>query len=245
MSLPKRTLVIGDIHGGLKALQQVWKRAQISKEDTLIFLGDYVDGWSDALEVISFLISISKTHQCVFLRGNHDFLAHRYLTKNDQNPLWVAHGGAATIASYKGISQGQKNEHISFLEALHNYHIDAQNRLFVHAGFTNQGGPKHEFYPDFVYWDRSLWEMACSLDPLLSKKSNRYPKRLLLFKEIYIGHTPTTKIGEKVPTGFANLWNIDTGAAFKGSLSVLDVSTKEFWQSDPVYTLYPQEKGRN
>ncbi|HAH34085.1 MAG TPA: serine/threonine protein phosphatase, partial [Flavobacteriaceae bacterium] len=44
MSLPKRTLVIGDIHGGLKALQQVWKRAQISKEDTLIFLGDYVDG---------------------------------------------------------------------------------------------------------------------------------------------------------------------------------------------------------
>jgi len=159
--------------------------------------------------------------------------------------LWVAHGGAATIASYKGISQGQKNEHISFLEALHNYHIDAQNRLFVHAGFTNQGGPKHEFYPDFVYWDRSLWEMACSLDPLLSKKSNRYPKRLLLFKEIYIGHTPTTKIGEKVPTGFANLWNIDTGAAFKGSLSVLDVSTKEFWQSDPVYTLYPQEKGRN
>ena len=117
--------------------------------------------------------------------------------------------------------------------------------MFVHAGFTNQAGPKQEFYPDFVYWDRSLWEMACSLDPLLSKKSNRYPKRLLLYKEIYIGHTPTTKIGKTIPTSFANLWNIDTGAAFKGSLSVLDVSTKEFWQSDPVYTLYPQEKGRN
>ena len=245
MSLQKRTLVIGDIHGGLKALQQVWSRANISKQDTLIFLGDYVDGWSDAVEVISFLISISKTHQCVFLRGNHDFLAHRYLTKNDQNPLWVAHGGAATMAGYKNTSQEQKNEHIAFLEQLHNYHIDAKNRLFVHAGFTNQAGPKHEFYPDFVYWDRSLWEMACGLDPLLSKKNIRYPKRLLLFKEIYIGHTPTTKIGEKVPASFANLWNIDTGAAFKGSLSVLDVSTKEFWQSDPVYTLYPQEKGRN
>ena len=58
MSLPNRTLVIGDIHGGLKALQQVWSRAHISKEDTLVFLGDYVDGWSDAVEVISFLISI-------------------------------------------------------------------------------------------------------------------------------------------------------------------------------------------
>ena len=243
--MSKRTLVIGDIHGGLKALHQVWNRAQISKEDTLIFLGDYLDGWSDAAEVISFLISIGKSHQCVFLRGNHDYLVHRYLTKNDSNPLWVAHGGAATMAAYESISQKQRNEHISFLEQLHNYHIDSKNRLFVHAGFTNQAGPKHEFYPDFVYWDRSLWEMACSLDPLLSKKSNRYPKRLLLFEEIYIGHTPTTKIAKTIPTNFANLWNIDTGAAFKGSLSVIDASTKEFWQSDPVYTLYPQEKGRN
>ena len=243
--MSKRTLVIGDIHGGLKALQQVWNRAQISKEDTLIFLGDYLDGWSDAAEVISFLISIGKSHQCVFLRGNHDYLVHRYLTKNDSNPLWVAHGGAATMAAYESISQKQRNEHISFLEQLHNYHIDSKNRLFVHAGFTNQAGPKHEFYPDFVYWDRSLWEMACSLDPLLSKKSNRYPKRLLLFEEIYIGHTPTAKIAKTIPTNFANLWNIDTGAAFKGSLSVIDASTKEFWQSDPVYTLYPQEKGRN
>ena len=243
--MSKRTLVIGDIHGGLKALQQVWNRAQISKEDTLIFLGDYADGWSDAAEVVSFLISIGKSHKCVFLRGNHDYLVHRYLTKNDTNPLWVAHGGAATMAAYESISKKQKNEHISFLEQLHNYHIDSKNRLFVHAGFTNQAGPKHECYPDFVYWDRSLWEMACSLDPLLSKKSNRYPKRLLLFEEIYIGHTPTTKIAKTIPTNFANLWNIDTGAAFKGSLSVIDASTKEFWQSDPVYTLYPQEKGRN
>lgn len=243
--MSKRTLVIGDIHGGLKALQQVWNRAQISKEDTLIFLGDYADGWSDAAEVVSFLISIEKSHKCVFLRGNHDYLVHRYLTKNDTNPLWVAHGGAATMAAYESISKKQRNEHISFLEQLHNYHIDSKNRLFVHAGFTNQAGPKHEFYPDFVYWDRSLWEMACSLDPLLSKKSNRYPKRLLLFEEIYIGHTPTTKIARTIPTNFANLWNIDTGAAFKGSLSVIDASTKEFWQSDPVYTLYPQEKGRN
>ena len=243
--MSKRTLVIGDIHGGLKALQQVWNRAQISKEDTLIFLGDYAEGWSDAVEVISFLISISNTHHCVFLRGNHDYLVHRYLTKNDTNPLWVAHGGAATMAAYESISKKQRNEHISFLEQLHNYHIDSKNRLFVHAGFTNQAGPKHEFYPDFVYWDRSLWEMVCSLDPLLSKKSNRYPKRLLLFEEIYIGHTPTTKIARTIPTNFANLWNIDTGAAFKGSLSVIDASTKEFWQSDPVYTLYPQEKGRN
>lgn len=242
---PTRTLVIGDIHGGLKALQQVLQRADISKKDTLIFLGDYGDGWSDSAAVISFLMTLSSTHTCIFLRGNHDYLVHRYLTINDTNPLWVNHGGASTIESYKKVSQDQKSAHISFLEKLHNYYIDPQNRLFVHAGFTNQAGPKNEFYPHFVYWDRTLWETACSLDPSLSIKSNRYPKRFLQFNEIYIGHTPTTKIGKTVPTCYANVWNIDTGAAFKGRISVLEISTKEFWQSDPVYSFYPQEKGRN
>jgi serine/threonine protein phosphatase 1 len=45
----KRNLVIGDIHSGLKAVEQVLKRAEITPEDRLIFLGDYVDGWSEAV----------------------------------------------------------------------------------------------------------------------------------------------------------------------------------------------------
>jgi serine/threonine protein phosphatase 1 len=39
-----RTLVIGDIHGGLRALHQIIERAHVTPQDTLIFLGDYVDG---------------------------------------------------------------------------------------------------------------------------------------------------------------------------------------------------------
>ena len=39
--------------------------------------------------------------------------------------------------------------------------------------------------------------------------------------------------------------NVDTGAAFTGKLSCLDIETKEFWQSDKLQTLYPDEKGRN
>ena len=70
-------------------------------------------------------------------------------------------------------------------------------------------------------------------------------KKGVPFKEIYIGHTPVTRLGETVPLHYANVWNIDTGAAFKGPLSVVDVDTKEVWQSDPVYRLYPSEKGRN
>ena len=56
----KRILAIGDIHGGLKALEQLLERAKITPEDQLIFLGDYVDGWSDSAKVISYLIELAK-----------------------------------------------------------------------------------------------------------------------------------------------------------------------------------------
>ena len=61
-----RTFVIGDIHGGLKALKQVLQQLKLSVEDTYIFLGDYVDGWSESAETVSFLINFSETYTCVF-----------------------------------------------------------------------------------------------------------------------------------------------------------------------------------
>jgi len=42
-----------------------------------------------------------------------------------------------------------------------------------------------------------------------------------------------------------NVWNVDTGAAYNGSLSALDVNTKEILQSDTAQSLYPGETGRN
>ncbi len=123
--------------------------------------------------------------------------------------------------------------------------MDSHNRLFLHAGFTNLRGVGHEYFPKVFYWDRTLWELALSLDPDLPVDSPRYPERLKKYEEIYIGHTPVTRIGKTVPQQAANVWNIDTGAAFKGRLSIIDADTKEFWQSDPVYTLYPGEPGRN
>jgi serine/threonine protein phosphatase 1 len=62
-----RTLVIGDIHGGLRALQ-IMERAKVTPKDTLIFLGDYVDGWSQSPQVIDFLIRLNTTNNCIFIR---------------------------------------------------------------------------------------------------------------------------------------------------------------------------------
>ncbi|MGY3795340.1 metallophosphoesterase [Aquimarina sp. 433] len=240
-----RTIVIGDIHGALKALQQLIEKANITKDDTIIFLGDYVDGWSDSAQLISFLMNLQETHNCIFIKGNHDELCYTWLTKNTYNPKWMQHGGQATIDSYSQLPKEEKTAHLRFYERLLNYHIDNHNRLFLHAGFTNLHGPHHEYFDKLFYWDRTLWETALAIDPKLKKTDLNYPKRLLLFDEIYIGHTPVTRINKTTPVNATCIWNIDTGAAFKGSLTAMDIDTKEYWQSDPVYTLYPDENGRN
>ncbi len=243
--MDKRTLVIGDIHGGYKALEQVLNRARVTVEDKLIFLGDYVDGWSESKTVIDKLIALSKTHNCIFIRGNHDALFTEYLKTRKQNKLWLRHGGASTLKAYENCSPNTIKQHRHFLEHLQNYHIDDQNRLFLHAGFINMHGPEQEYYAYIFYWDRTLWETALATDKHLDERSLFYPKRFTHFKEIFIGHTPTIRIGETKPVQALNLWNVDTGAAFTGTLSALDVDTKQVYQSDEVWKLYPDEEGRN
>ncbi|WP_108808139.1 metallophosphoesterase [Aquimarina spinulae] len=240
-----RILVIGDIHGALTALEQILERAKVTRDDTLIFLGDYVDGWSHSAPLVSFLIKLKASHNCIFIKGNHDELCYTWLTQHTHNPEWVQHGGQATMDSYAKLSQEEINTHLSFYETLNNYHIDTHNRLFLHAGFTNLHGPHREYFSELFYWDRTLWETALATDPNLKKTDPKYPKRLLLFDEIYIGHTPVTRINQTTPIQAICVWNIDTGAAFKGPLTIMDINTKEFWQSDPVYQLYPNENGRN
>ena len=106
-------------------------------------------------------------------------------------------------------------------------------------------GVNFEYFPKMFYWERTLWETALALDTALAVDDPFYHKRFLQYKEIFIGHTPVTRIGQTVPVQKANIWNIDTGAAFKGPLTIMDVDSKQFWQSDALPDLYPDEKGRN
>ena len=243
-----RKFVLGDVHGGLKAIHQVLERANVTNNDTLIFLGDFVDGWSESPAVLNFLIALQKKQSCIFIRGNHDELLLDWLLGNNENideKLWFQHGGEATVKSYQNIDAETKEKHIHFLQSLQNYYLDTENRLFIHAGFTNMKGVDYEYFKPLFYWDRTLWETALALDPNLSKDAITYPNRLTIYNEIFIGHTPVTKINQTIPVNKACVWNVDTGAAFKGKLTIMDVDTKEFWQSDALPELYPNENGRN
>ncbi|AXT59569.1 serine/threonine protein phosphatase [Aquimarina sp. AD10] len=241
-----RTLVIGDIHGGYKALLQVLDRAKITSGDTLIFLGDYVDGWSQSAETIEKLIELSLSNNCVFIKGNHDLWCGLWLERGTTNPVWLAHGGQETIQSYIRTGYVTKDTHKRFFNNLQDYYLDKNNRLFVHAGFTSMHGVGKEEYESNYYWDRTLWEAAMLAAKVNQETLNSYPpERFKHYSEIYIGHTPTTNYDQTTPIKAYKLWNIDTGAAFTGKLTILDIDTKNYWQSDVLPMLYPEEKGRN
>ena len=141
-----KKFVIGDIHGGLKALLQVLKKINCDENYTLIFLGDYVDAWSESPAVLDFLIELQKKQPCIFIRGNHDELLLDWLLGNNENideKLWFQHGGEATVLSYQNINAETKERHTQFLKSLQDYHLDDKNRLFIHEGFTNMKGVEH------------------------------------------------------------------------------------------------------
>lgn len=240
-----RTLVIGDIHGGLKALIQLLERTEVTKSDTLIFVGDYVDGWSDSAQVIQYLIELSKINTCIFIKGNHDVWCEDWLRTGQGEPVWLAHGGQETVESYEGFTEEEKKQHLYFFDDMSLYHIDDDNRLFIHAGFTSMHGVEKEYNFRNFYFDRTLWEMALTMDKTIKEDSELYPNRLKHYHEIYIGHTPTINFNKDQPMQAVNVWNVDTGAAFTGKLSAVDVNSKAVFQSDIVKDLYPNELGRN
>lgn len=240
-----RTFVIGDIHGALKALQQLIATLQLRNTDTLIFLGDYVDGWPESAQVVDYLMELDAAYTCTFIKGNHDAWCADWLAGLPANEAWLQHGGRATVKSYSGMTNDRKREHLAFFTHLKNYYEDEENRLFIHAGFASMHGPAQEPYTSNYSWDRTLWEMARTMDSRIPRDSKLYPKRLLIYKEIFIGHTPTIYYDVDVPMQGCNVWNVDTGAAFYGKISAMNIDTKQYWQSDVVQTLYPNDKGRN
>ena len=239
-----RTIAIGDIHGALKALQQVLDELNPEKEDKFIFLGDYVDGWPDSAQVVSFLINFSNNHDSVFIRGNHDIWYELWLHGNKADSIWLHHGGKATIESYKKLEDEARHDHLDFFAKLQNYVVDEANRLFIHAGYSTLDGPDYEFRDGRYYWDRSLWQSALKLELKGGLTVDEYPPVFRLYNEIFIGHTPTIFYDIDVPIKALNIRNVDTGAGFDGKLTALEINTGQLWQSSRIPELYPGLQGR-
>ena len=226
--MANKTYAIGDIHGQYEALQRLCN-GRLQPGDTLILLGDIVDGGANTKECVDYLLLLRRSLgiHIMFIRGNHDqwfidWLEGKFaLYERDDYATdcsnWYYQGGKATIESYRATNPDTvPREHVEFFQNSVFYYI-LNNVLFIHGGI--------EGYPDvqsciqarglrYVLWDRGTYTLAKN-DVL----DIRYDK-------IFIGHT---HCGNK-PTIFPKLINLDTGAGWKGYLTLMYVDTLEYWQ---------------
>lgn len=128
-----RTFAIGDIHGCLSHLDALLSRIAPTSEDTVIFLGDYVDRGVDSSGVIDRLIKLRRHCRTVFIKGNHDELMLHARYDVDVLATWRRYGGDATIASYRGaFPDSVPAEHWQFLAAGVDWYETA-DYILVHA----------------------------------------------------------------------------------------------------------------
>jgi serine/threonine protein phosphatase 1 len=220
-----RKFVIGDIHGHSRALKNVLRKSVFNDEnDLLISLGDVVDLGPETPAVIE---TLKKVKHFIHVKGNHDNWCLNWMKEGKVDNIWKIQGGQKTINAY----EENKNlipSHLSFLEKAVNYYLDNANRLFVHGGFdweksiTNQSDNSKLFL-----WDRALAQMSYYFE-LQGKKLDPY-------SEIYLGHTPTRLFGQLKPIKHSNIWLMDTGCGRGGKLTLMDIDSKEFWQSDEIF----------
>ena len=66
--------MMSDIHGHLDALEDPPARIGLGADDQLFFLGDYIDGGLQSLEVLERAIGLvdSAPYQAIALPGNHE-----------------------------------------------------------------------------------------------------------------------------------------------------------------------------
>jgi serine/threonine protein phosphatase 1 len=134
-------------------------------------------------------------------------------------PAWWHQGGMRTAESYNFDHKSVPQSHIKFIEEALPYYLDDQNRVFVHGGF-NPSKPIAGQSIDVLTWDR---ELLCDYAPKHSIKG---------YKHVFVGHTTTQHFKSMEPVTFNNLTGLDTGGGWDGRLTIMNVDTFEFWQSE-------------
>lgn len=204
-----------DTHGCAYELRKALEMANFDYEkDTLIHLGDCIDRGPDSKGVIDLLLSIKNL---IAVRGNHDDWLREYIDGGSHGSNWN-HGASKTFVSYlENNTIVIPQSHKDFFKNQVNYYVDNQNRLFVHAGY-NRYHIMQEQIGYILFWDRDLTYKALDCKKKRLSDINN-------FKRVFIGHETTHRVnGSTVPIYAAQVVNLDTGVAYGGKLSLIDIT---------------------
>jgi serine/threonine protein phosphatase 1 len=237
-----RTIAIGDVHGDLGALETLLSRLPILlPEDTLLFVGDYVDRGPDPAGVVRRVRALpSETPaRLVFLRGNHEDAWLKACREGA--PEFVIPRGNGCYMTYRSFTGGPPPgreedptademramamgtflpaDVVDWMKSLPLFYED-EHAIYVHAGLPLEG--ERWLHPSEVKDPR----------PLLWQRSRTFYQGYT-GKRVVFGHTPVKKLpqeqsaytpGDTVDVYLTeSLAGIDTGAGMGGFLSAIDL----------------------
>jgi serine/threonine protein phosphatase 1 len=212
-----KIFAIGDIHGCLEKLKELIPKTGIDNQnDTLIFIGDYIDRGKFNSEVVDHVIRLQNEYKkVVCLRGNHeDMLAH-YLEGMNED-MYLNNGGINTLHSYEIILSDDIDErkrkipagHRKFFESLLPYY-ETEDYIFVHAGMKPGLSLKEQTMHDLLWIRHEFIEAEYDFG-----------------KTVVFGHTPLNN-----PLINKNMIGIDTGAVYGGKLTCVELPKIKIYQA--------------
>ncbi len=246
-----RTFAIGDVHGDLDSLNTLLTRLPlVTAEDTLVFLGDYVDRGPDSRGVIARVRALpSQTPaRIVTLRGNHEDEWLESLAK--PNPAFLLPRGNGCLEMFRSFTGGPVPSREDsptaeefmvlcdpkswlppdvgeWMAALPFWYED-EHAIYVHAGLEGEG---------------TVWKhpRESALKPLLWMREEDF-YRGYSGKRLIFGHTPTRELPlDHIPDGVfddpSDVWfrrdliAIDTGCGKGGFLSAVELPGMTVYES--------------
>ena len=206
---------------------------QLTDEDLLITVGDYIDRGPQSKQVFDWLIERHTRGNLIPLFGNHEEMLLNSIEDAELRDNWIRFGGAEALASFQlapdlstDIATEIPEVYWKFLRETCVDYYETDSHFFVHASAA-PSLPLAEQPSRFLRWERFE-----SVQPHRSDKI------------MVCGHTPQESAH---PTSRGYAICIDTGVYIQGGwLTCLDVHTGEYWQANErgaVYrnTLYPPE----
>lgn len=194
------TYAVGDIHGRYDVLKSLIDKLNLTPDDHVVFLGDYVDRGPDWFSVIKFIDDLKKVCKVTALLGNHELMMmdciQRLIQLKDSKDRdrdrgiidnWMLNGGDVTLAGFRKLSNEDKQFAIKFLYDLQvDITIDANGDSYTlcHALPGDVGATKFDAVwgrLEFDHEDNIYYEANIDTNTLMDKYAN---------KIIIHGHTP-------------------------------------------------------
>ena len=234
ISTKGRTFAVGDIHGCYDELQVLIDAISPTTNDTLVFLGDYIDRGDNSKAVLDTIINLKSRCNVIALIGNHEammrdaFLLTNKKSRENWALNWIRNGAASTLSSYmvdisildfqnidSAAIPASITSQLSFIKSMPSYHV-TDTHIFVHATPRPDEDIENQYDSDL------LWRRA-------GKTDRQFNYNHISGKTIISGHT-AQESGLPLSLSDKNII-IDSGCVWTGWLTAMNMDDNTYLQA--------------